>query len=289
MDQLSKIADKIAQIVESSKDKTVLGVRLGAALKIAFPDFVPAAYQCKNLRQFVRKHVPGVVETGYSGVDILYTKPEKASPTATDESVAPSTPADGRSPAFISLPADPITWKAYSNPSYRLSLIANPSTGEVKAVGEQETPQAPWVAIPKLAPEKHHEIASKFVESLPPASRGPLQNILADHQWYVSFFGTTKRLGISKQWGLFKREHLIRYFTAALHEKGVVAAPSAPKHDLPSARTFQTRRPDTRHQSPLSDETQIRELISRLAYTLPIEELRTIRLPLGSVLDALRH
>jgi hypothetical protein len=289
MDQLSSIADKIAQIVESSKDKTALGVRLGAALKIAFPDFVPAAYQCKNLRQFVRKHVPGIVETGYSGVDILYTlaaKPESV--PVPGELAAPLTPPEEKSPAFISLPADPITWKAYSNPSYRLTLIANPSTGEVKSVGEYEVPQPPWVSIPKLAPEKHHEIASLFVESLPPASKAALQSILADHQWYVSFFGTTKRLGISKQWGLFKREHLIRYFTAALHEKGVVAAPSAPKHDLP-ARSFQTRRTEIRRPALSLDETQIRELISRLAYTLSIDELRTIKLPLGSVLDALRH
>jgi hypothetical protein len=120
---------------------------------------------------------------------------------------------------------------------------------------------------------------------LPEPSRLALQGILGEPQWYVSFFGTTKRLGLSRQWGLYKREHPIRLFTEALHNQGISAATAAPKHDLRAARAL-SRRPSTPRRSNF-DDIEIRELVSRLALALPIDELRSIRMPLGLILDAL--
>jgi len=285
MDELNKIVEKIVDTVAASEGETILGVRLGAALKKHFPTFAPAVYQCRNLRLFVKTHVPKVVEKAYTGVDVIYTlasaAPSEAEPTG---AVAP--PASESAP-FISLPADPVTWKAYSNPSYPFAVIANRETGEVKARGEREIPQEPWVSIPKLAPAVHHQIASDFVATLSGTAKTVLAPILQDHQWYVSFFGTTKRLGVSQQWGLFKREHLIRHFTEALHQHGITAAASAPKHDLPSRPWFTAKKPaEPKRQL---DDVQLRELVSRLAFALPIEELRSIRMPIGLVLDAFRQ
>src|ERR1039458_5660978 len=73
MDELSKIIDKIVDIVAASDAETILGVRLGAALKKNFPTFAPAVYQCRNLRLFIKTHVPKVIEKQYTGVDVIYT------------------------------------------------------------------------------------------------------------------------------------------------------------------------------------------------------------------------
>jgi hypothetical protein len=287
MDELSKIVDKIVDIVAASEGETILGVRLGAALKKHFPTFAPAVYQCRNLRVFVKTHVPKVVEKAYTGVDVIYTLAAAAPPEeGSGQSRAAAPPVSDPAP-FISLPADPVTWKAYSNPSYPFAVIANRETGEIKATGEREVPQEPWISIPKLSPAVHYQIASDFVATLSGSAKTALTPILQDHHWYVSFFGTTKRLGVSQQWGLFKREHLIRHFTEALHQHGITAATSGPKHDLPPRSGFTARKPaDPKRQS---DDAQLRELVSRLAFALPIEELRSIRMPIGLVLDAFRQ
>jgi hypothetical protein len=284
MEQLSNISEKIVELVGKSQGKSLLGVRLGAALKATFPAFVPAQYQCKNLRQFIKKHVPAVAEIEYSGVDVLYglTNPDDVRPAETRVAGI-----ENNSPV-ISLPIDIIAWKAYSNPSYPFSVAANPTTGEIKAIGQRDAIQPPWISIPKVSSDTHRKIASEFVNNLQDPSRSVLQNVLAGDQWYVSFFGTTKRLELSRQWGLYKREHLIRLFTEALHSHGIVAAaPAAPKHDLRVARNFSKRATDPKRNG--RDDDQLRELVSRLALALPIDELRALRLPIGLVLDAVNH
>jgi hypothetical protein len=134
MDQITNIVDKIVELIEKSESNQLLGVRLGAALKASFPTFSPAHYQCKNLRQFVKKHVPRVIEKGHSGVDVLYTVSESTEPSP---AVEPTLNAEDSSP-IISLPVDVVPWRAYSNPSYPLTVVANPGTGEVKAIGQRE-------------------------------------------------------------------------------------------------------------------------------------------------------
>ena len=285
MDQLNKVTERIFEIVDQADDKTVLGVRLGAALKKTFPSFAPGAYQCKNLRQFISKNVPKVVEKIYTGVDVTYTL-ASATPNTSGEPVQSAALAPPDPAPFISLPVNPTSWKAYSNPSFRFAIMANPETGEVRSIAENEQPPHPWVLIPKLAPEIHLQIAHDFVATLTDTSKATtLKALLADHQWYVSFFATAKRLGLSQQWGLFKREHMIRQFTAALHSHGISAAHSAPRRDL---STPPTPRKAFREPVTPSDEQRIRDLISRLAHTLPIDELRLIRMPIGFVIDAMR-
>ena len=289
MDELTKITDKIVEIVGAAEGETMAGVRLGAALKTNFPSFAPAVYQCRNLRLFIKTHVPKVVEKTYTGVDVIY---KLASPVPSEQDASQPSPivAPAPDPApFIGLPADPVTWKAYSNPAYPFMVIANRETGELKAVGEHETPREPWVSIPKLSPAVHNQIATDFVSSLSDGGRKTaLTNMLAEPQWYVDFFATTRRLALNQQWGLFKRQQLIRNFAAALTERGVTTAPAAPRHDFsPGRAAFTTRKGVETKRHP--DDAQLRELVSRLAFTLPIDELRSIRMPIGFVLDAVRQ
>ena len=288
MDELTKITDKIVEIVGAAEGETMAGVRLGVALKKNFPSFAPAVYQCRNLRLFIKTHVPRIVEKMYTGVDVIY---KLASPHPSEQGTSQASPIGAPPPdpaPFVSLPADPVTWKAYSNPAYPFMVIANRETGELKAVGEHETPREPWVSIPKLSPAVHHRIATDFVSSL--SDGGPktaLTNMLAEPQWYVNFFATTRRVALHQQWGLFKREQLIRNFTTALTERGVPTAPATPRHDLsPGRAAFTTRNGAEAKRHP---DAQLRDLVSRLAFTLPIDELRSIRMPIGLVLDAVRE
>ena len=226
--------------------------------------------------------MPKIVEKTYTGVDVIY---KLASAPTSEEGASQATPIPDTAP-FVSLPSDPVTWKAYSNPAYPFMVVANQETGELKAVGEHENPREPWVSIPKLSPTIHHQIANDFVSSL--SDGGPktaLTNMLAEPQWYVDFLATTRRLALNQQWGKFKREQLIRHFTAALTERDVAAAP---RHDLPPGRA-QTTTKRTIDIKRHPDDAQLRELVSRLAFTLPIDELRSIRMPIGLILDAVRQ
>jgi hypothetical protein len=285
MDELSQITDKILDIVTNSPDHTVLGVRLGSALKKNFQAFAPAVYQCRNLRMFVNKYVPAIVEKEYNGVDVVYTLATGDALNLKDDIEVAVGAATERPAPFISLPADTLTWKAYSNPAYPFKVLANPETGDLRAVPERDAPQDPWLAIPKLAATVHHEIASEFVASLTnPTAKATLSALLSDPQWYVTFFGTAKRLGLSQHYGAFKRERLIKHFNEALKEHGIPAATGTPKANISPYRSVSVKKGPR-----LSDDSQLRELVSRLAFSLPIDELRSIRMPIGVVLDAFRQ
>jgi hypothetical protein len=65
-------AEAISKIIATSPSQRVLGAKLGAQLRVADPGFTPVAFQCRNLRQFIKSHVPAIEEKGRSGPDFIY-------------------------------------------------------------------------------------------------------------------------------------------------------------------------------------------------------------------------
>jgi hypothetical protein len=285
VDQLTKIVNRIVDIANAADGKTILGVRLGAALKATFPNFSPPVYQCKNLRQFVKKHVPALKENNYSGNDILYAVIE-IGPTS-PPSAASAPEADDEPATILGLPVDSVSWKAFSNPGYPLVVIANPSTSEVKTVGEKEITPAGWLRIPKLTSQDLRSIAEQFVSGLSEPARATLTAILAQTRWYVTFFQAAQRHGHGPAWSKFKRKELVARFSSALEKNGI-NLPLSPIEE-PAQTIRASRRPPAALQRFQIHDDELRDLVTRLAATLPVDELRSIRMPIGFVLDALKH
>jgi hypothetical protein len=282
MTNIEDISASIIDWVSAASNKTLLGVRLGILLRDKFTDFSPAAYNCRTLRQFIALHVPAIKESGRSGADITYT----IAPALMDQ---PSAQAEDK-PANIdtysrrepNLPVDLALWKAFSNPSYPYSLATNPQTGEFKMFATAEKPTLPWIAIPKCTSEMHLELAKAFTESLSEPNRTHLRRVLEDPKWFVRFFGILQTMGLGRSWGLHKRDNLVQRFHAALHAIGVVA----PLHQPAPQRSTRAHAPIP-PASALDEEARVRQLVGRIINTLPIAELRSLRLPLGDVYDAI--
>lgn len=282
---VDEISSKILELVSSTADKTLLGVRLGFMLKRSFPDFAPYHYQCRNLRQFVRTHVPSVSEKGHSGTDVIYAVGSFASPT--NDTAQPRAATSN----FVPLPMVEFEWKAYSNPAQRLSIAGNRETGELKVIGETETPHEPWVAIPKPSSEFHREIAEQFVSTLQEPLHTMLARTLNDHKWYVRFSTIAKVHGVGMQWTTFRRAKLIEKFKFSLSNLGIPERLTHAKKIQPAtlALLAQAVQPLEAPPAPASNETDFRELVQRVIAELPVSELRSLRLPVGLVVDALRR
>ncbi len=103
IDSVQTIAQKAYDLVAQTPDKTMIGSRLGALLKLEFPDFSPLQFRTRNLRQFVKAHVPSLLERPNAGVDILFTAVDEQPVTPGSASVFTATSSNAR-PPFVRLP-----------------------------------------------------------------------------------------------------------------------------------------------------------------------------------------
>jgi hypothetical protein len=289
MDQPQEVANKILQLVREAQGGTMLGVRLGASLRAYFPNFNPYNYRCRNLRHFIRTYVPAVSEKGRSGADVLY-----AGADAAGQNALPLVPQDPptrgpNDPDYVRLPTTAYNWKAYSNPAHPFIVAANRETGVLQVFPEDTVLAEPLVVVPKPTAEFHAEAAREFTSTLVEPLRTSLAALLHDPKWYVRFSSVAMRNGVGPKWGAFRRAKLIERFNSSLRELAI-----PPVTHPPRATDNITLHPSLlRPQQPIvalaSDESSFRSLVSRVVSELPLEELRSLKLPIGAVFDALKR
>lgn len=277
------VAKKALGLVSGSTNQIMIGARLGALLKTEFPDFSPILYKSKNLRQFVRAHVPALTEQSHSRLDVVYAVREQNQPSL--QPAVPEVPASSL-PSFdyVRLPTTLFNWRAYSNPSNPSLLTVNTETGELQVVDRNAPLAAPWIVIPKPSAEFHRKVAVEFVSGLSEPSKAQLARVLEDPTWYRQFSSVAKRLNEGSRWAAFRITQLTAEFAKTLAGNGI---------PLQETQRFAPR-PSTGTQESsatvvfASDETNLRDLALKLVAILPIDELRSLRLPLGFVLDSLQ-
>jgi hypothetical protein len=293
MYSIEQIANKIQEIIRNSPTKTLLGNQVGYLLKYSFPDFSTLQYQSRNLRQFIKQHAPTIQEKGRAGMDVIYGLRSTAFPSATAPAPAPIGPLratpltpvpPSQAPDFVPYMTGYEEWKAFSNPSYPFILAANRETGGLRVIQETETPEAPWVAIPKPTAAFHAEMASEFVSALPQPQKMALEEVLKNPKWYVQFSFEARRNGLGEQWAAVRRSKLNAKLGAALSELGVEPVQS---QDMKTGRVQSRFRVRTSADS-ITEEARFRNLVQRIINELPTSELRLLRLPVGVVFDALK-
>jgi len=201
MDQAQEISNKIIQLVREAQGGTMLGVRLGASLRVYFPTFNAYTYRCRNLRHFIRTYVPAVSEKGRSGADVLYTITD-----VTTQNAFPFVPQDSPTqapgdPEYVRLPTSTYNWKAYSNPAHPFVIAVNRETGALQVFPEDMALTEPLVVLPKPTAEFHSEIAREFTSNLPEPLRTSLAALLHDPKWYVRFSSVAMRNGVGTKMG----------------------------------------------------------------------------------------
>jgi hypothetical protein len=281
---IQSISDILVQGISAAPNQRILGARLGALLRTAYPGFSPADFQSRNLRQLIRTYVPAVEEKGRSGPDFIYGLAlDSTRPVPGHPSVLARLPDNQTSPA----PAT-FDWKAFSNPTYPFSLAANTETGEFQAIaGTEVTP--PWVPLPKPTSEDHHGIAKAFTETLSGEVRQPLERVLEDPKWFVTFSSAAKRLGVGTAWAVFRTSQLRDRFRASLSVLGIPPRINSALANRRSAASLvaagsSSSIPQSRY-TELSQEERLRRLVSLVIADLPISDLRALNLPVGAVFD----
>ena len=252
-------------------------MRLATQLRLAFPEFSPLTYGCRNLRQFIRQYVSSVSERGRSGTDVLYS-------LATNNFVASHIPLP-RPKTYLPLPTNPAVWKAYSNPGYPFIVGVNSSNGLLSVFPAGHMFSGIWAEFPKPTTITHKEIAAQFAATKEGPIRSALESLLSDAKWFIQFSPTAKRLGVAEDWIAFRRERLIASFKHSMAQAGVSQS------DRPEGTTFSTdNRPFSSAPAVAAPkmELDLRRLVSSLVEGLPDDDLKHLRFSIGSVLEALQ-
>jgi len=277
----------IVTVLQEAATHSATGTQLRAVLELKFPGFVPAKYQCTNLRDFIRRHVPGVGEAGRKGMDYLYTL---GTPLAGAISEPPSGPAETQpSPAGHPAPLseDAAVWRTFASPRTAYTLYGDPETGRLIVVPPAgKPPDAPWRLIPSCSQEKHVEMAREFIKSLSdPSQQELLSQWFGRPQWWISFYRTVQQLRLSLEWNAFRRSRIIDELKTALMRVGVppvnlpkVEITREPKHTLTAVASSPGKEEETE---------KLRRVAAAVINNMSAAELRALTVRLGDVLDAL--
>jgi hypothetical protein len=279
------VAARILALADESPNGTITGGRLSELLKHHFPGFTLAAYGAKNLRAFIRDHLSGKLdEIGVVGTDIVYGLPGASPPSqAKPISPAPTT----HSPGTIT--QDVI--RVFKSPNAPFELHANRETGEIRVVAKNTALSEPWGRIKPASPDTLQQIVRDFVSNLPEAHRASLIPILDEYPWWPKFSIYLQEKNLYGQWAAFKGMQLRAKLEAELRGLGVLHA-DVPDTTLAEEKKLHiptTPRPGVVSGLVPSLHEELRDVIVRVVQSLPISELRGLRLPVGDVYDALKQ
>jgi hypothetical protein len=294
MEDTSQIAKSISSIVQSSRANGVLGSDLTILVRQRHPEFRPAFHGCRNLREFVKRFVPSVFESGRRGLDVLYstvstqvtTSLQSHSQSAASQSPnAESSHPDAEHPvaAARDLEVDAVVWKTYVSPNSPFRLYVNPRSCVARVIETSDPDLAqPWIFIPPCSATKHLEIARRFVDGLPTGeARNRLEDALQKEVWWLPFFSLARTFDLGRNWAAFRSRHLTAELRGTLEALGVRLPPRGRLRLEGAAVTA----------APLADgqrkATLLRRLAQRAVANMPESQLRLLRLPLGYVVDQL--
>jgi hypothetical protein len=270
----------------SSSQRPLKGSELSILVKTSFPGFSLFDFGCRNLREFIRKYTPDEIEEqGKAGMDIIYAarSPEQQ-PLFEPKTLATASTPSGQSAPLRQLLTNPRIWKTFVTPGMPFRLFFDPATGQIRVLRPEYSTDPSWVEIPRMSAEKLLQIARDFIDELPEPQRGPLSAYLEKPKWWIPYFEFIKTLGLTRRWIPFRRRRIAEEFERSLPVLPAstpieeVSKPSVPNQLSPAVALLPSIVPDSSLKRVAVDVVQ----------RMNDSELRSLNLPLGYVLDALK-
>jgi len=144
----------------------------------------------------------------------------------------------------------------------------------------------PWAQIKPCPPEIHLAIAKEFVSHQDEGPRVALSGILeTGGEWWPAFWQYVRQSRLAIQWSTFRRQQLIKELEKSLRRSGVPVAWEVGTPGTPGTQAI-LRKPIPGAQA--DDAAEIRRIVVKVVSGLPVDELRSLRLPVGDVFDALK-
>lgn len=249
------------------------GSRLSALLRSHFPEWRPAEFGARNLRDFIQNQVTGVIVAGRTGMDVIYA-------LGTTETA----------PAGIGIEAQSFDfWRLWVSPNSHHVLAVDAHTGEVRAtplrghLREQEQRLFPPDA------SAHREIAVAFLRAVPLGGNQVLAQIVQseDANWWQDWIREVRIAGQLATWNAFRRDRLEKLLSDRLREANLSQAiADRAMQRVRESHAAPTRTPAATSLTPdLADGAQLRRIALGAIERMSISELRDLRLPLGLVVD----
>lgn len=206
-----------------------------------------------------------------------------------------------------SKPADPNLWKTFVSPSSAEDVVVT-EDGSSLARRRPDALQPEDRVVSSVTIAEHNELRERFVEALDPELESRVREAASDVEDYGEWLARIRQVNksLAKRWGAYRRQGLMGLFKSRLEaldlEPQVVASlekrladsqnatREAPPPAVPPQGPLGTTAPKRYYSSNGSSKNGI-DLARKLAHasvdTMSYDELRSIRLSLGVVLDAM--
>jgi OST-HTH/LOTUS domain-containing protein len=267
------IASKVVDLIQSTDARQITGVRLGVQIRGAFPSFSPSAYGCRNLREFIFKHVPRVRLVGQqTGPEIIYALAGEDTPQPARWKVRTQ------------------EWRTFVNPHPRYVLHANPQTYDVTTFPQKATVSPPWIRIESCSEAAHIDMAKEFLRTLSDVLREPMERTLQGYKWWFMFAVKARELGIYSQWSAFRHRELWKILLTELEQtENALAAPeNVPPDTAIEVSVAKASPPEVSIPTDPNDEL-LRKVVLSVIGRMPIHQLRGLSLPVGDVMEAFQQ
>lgn len=277
---ISEVASFARKTLRDSSPNKVRGGQLSVLIKTNFPDLNLQAAGFRNLRDFIAKTVPSVIEAGRAGTDILYAHREEQQSLFAETGGTVSGGADRTMPVQQLLD-NPKIWRTFASPDshYRLYLLPD---GRLRVLRPSEIAEPTWFQIPPVSGETLLQIGKDFVSDLPEAQRAPLVKYLAEPNWWIPFFEALRDVGLKGRWIVFRRRRIVAEFERALmNAPAVLGTDTARSVEDEELSTWEGR------SAPSVGSSLLRRIAIAAVARMTEGELRSLSLPLGYVVDAL--
>ena len=166
MSEEKEVTTLLVQLLSSNgSPRPIKGNQLSVVVRTHFPDFNPEKFQCRNLREFIRKYAADdVMEIGRAGMDIVYSLRSVGQQQPLFEpAVADTTKPSDQSTPLGQLIANPRIWKTFASPETAFRLFLAPSTKQVTVLRPGYTPDPSWIEVPHISAEALLQIDRKSV------------------------------------------------------------------------------------------------------------------------------
>ncbi|MEB1182509.1 hypothetical protein VDP30_14090 [Xanthomonas campestris pv. campestris] len=255
---------------EIAADSGISGAELTRRLRERWPQWTPLALESKTLRAFIVDNLPGVGVVGRRGLDPVYGVVSASTPASKDENL----------------------WRIWSSPGSPYALTLSPRDGRLEAIERDGVSSEGLVKLNAPTAEGHRQIARDFLVHQFQGASSEMEPLISNRvHWWQQWMKEVKKRGLSASWGQFRFHRLLALFRSELANHGVEA-------EVEDSAIIQLRGsmtpdgPEMRISEPLaaSDSlSQLRQIAISAIEKMSEEQLRGMKVPLGSVLDALKQ
>ena len=292
---LEEQLEDLSDALRCYQDPHIQGAKLNQYIKDVAPglnvrDLVEIPVGPGALKKFVITYLGDVLKhVGFNGGDVVYSIEGHQGFSETEIGVSPN------------------IWKSFVSPSAKTDVVVSADRTHLinRSSGSLEPEE---LVVSRVSISEHDSVREDFIDTVSSESDKSLAEASRGVDDYGDWLAVLREKGLYKRWSEFRRNALLALFSSRLRELELDddIAESLERQMIRSQRSTSTKRPaiesssvpftkkpsSTRQWDATRGQSEV-EFSRRLAHAavdaMSYDELRSINLPLGVVLDALNR